>query len=69
MKKFKIRVKNRSPPIKRSVALINLYLTQALTLIAGLIWILFQQRNPFGLFVIPKDIEFVYWGSDLPPCW
>ncbi|MBT2760761.1 MULTISPECIES: CPBP family intramembrane glutamic endopeptidase [Paenibacillus] len=66
MKKFKIRVKRiEAHQLNDRLLLINLYLTQALTLIAGLIWILFQQRNPFGLFVIPKDIEFVYWGLGL----
>ncbi|GIO97562.1 CAAX amino protease [Paenibacillus lautus] len=66
MKKFKIRVKRiEAHQLNDRLLLINLYLTQALTLIAGLIWILFQQRNPFGLFVIPMDIEFVYWGLGL----
>ncbi|MFE0560502.1 MULTISPECIES: CPBP family intramembrane glutamic endopeptidase [Paenibacillus] len=66
MKKFKIRVKRiEAHQLNDRLLLINLYLTQALTLIAGLIWILFQQRNPFGLFIIPKDIEFVYWGLGL----
>lgn len=66
MKKFKIRVKRiEAHQLNDRLLLINLYLTQALTLIAGLIWILFQQRNPFGLFIIPKDIVFVYWGLGL----
>ncbi|MGG3509979.1 CPBP family intramembrane glutamic endopeptidase [Paenibacillus lautus] len=66
MKKFKIRVKRiEAHQLNDRLLLINLYLTQALTLIAGLIWILFQQRNPFGLFIIPQDIEFVYWGLGL----
>ncbi|KOP63867.1 abortive infection protein [Bacillus sp. FJAT-18019] len=66
MKKFKIRVKRiEAHQLNDRLLLINLYLTQALTLITGLIWILFQKRNPFGLFVIPQDIEFVYWGLGL----
>ncbi|OMF73083.1 CPBP family intramembrane glutamic endopeptidase [Paenibacillus glucanolyticus] len=66
MKKFKIRVKRiEAHQLNDRLLLINLYLTQALTLIVGLIWILFQKRNPFELFVIPKEVEFVYWGLGL----
>ncbi|ETT57792.1 CPBP family intramembrane glutamic endopeptidase [Paenibacillus sp. FSL H8-0457] len=66
MKKFKIRVKRiEAHQLNDRLLLINLYLTQALTLIVGLIWILFQNRNPFGLFVFPKEIGFVYWGLGL----
>lgn len=66
MKKFKIRVKRiEAHQLNDRLLLINLYLTQALTLITGLIWILFQKRNPFGLFAIPQGVEFVYWGLGL----
>lgn len=45
--------------------LLNLYITQGLTLIIGLIWILFQKRNPFQLLIIPEKVHFVAWGLGL----
>ncbi|MDR0269095.1 type II CAAX endopeptidase family protein [Paenibacillus sp.] len=69
MKKFKFRV----PKLKRAtpdqltdrLLLINLYLTQCLTFIIGMIWILFQKRNPLELFVAHKGDHFVAWGLGL----
>ncbi|CAM3316729.1 MULTISPECIES: CPBP family intramembrane glutamic endopeptidase [Paenibacillus] len=66
MKKFKIRVKRiEAHQLNDRLLLINLYLTQALTLIVGLIWILFQGRNPLALLAVPKELEFLYWGLGL----
>ncbi|ANY71856.1 CPBP family intramembrane glutamic endopeptidase [Paenibacillus ihbetae] len=66
MKKFKIRVKRiEAHQLNDRLLLINLYLTQALTLIVGLIWILFQGRNPLTLLAVPKELEFLYWGLGL----
>ncbi len=45
--------------------LANLYLTQGITLIAGLIWIWLQGRNPFSLLVLPPGLEFIWWGLGL----
>lgn len=66
MKKFKIRVKRiEAHQLNDRLLLINLYLTQALTFIVGLIWILFQGRNPLTLLAVPKELEFLYWGLGL----
>ncbi|MDO3409586.1 type II CAAX endopeptidase family protein [Saccharibacillus sp. CPCC 101409] len=45
--------------------LVNLYLTQGLTLIAGVVWILLQGRNPLDLLAFPHDVRFLYWGIGL----
>ncbi|MEW4370320.1 type II CAAX endopeptidase family protein [Paenibacillus kandeliae] len=45
--------------------LANLYLTQGLTLIVGLIWIWLQGRNPLTLLKLPTDLHFVWWGLGL----
>ncbi|MFD0711124.1 CPBP family intramembrane glutamic endopeptidase [Paenibacillus sp. GCM10027626] len=58
--KFKLRKVNIDE-IDDRMLLINLYGTQALTLIIGLIWIFFQHQSLFSLFAIPKNVNFVYW--------
>lgn len=72
MKKFKIKfrkVQFRQVSINElddRVLLLNLYLTQALTLIIGLIWVFFQQQNLFSLLSIPDSIANVFlWGGGL----
>ncbi|HIW33685.1 MAG TPA: CPBP family intramembrane metalloprotease [Candidatus Paenibacillus intestinavium] len=46
--------------------LVNLYATQALTLIIGLIWVILQQQNLFSLLSIPAAITNVFlWGAGL----
>lgn len=69
MKKFdfrKIRVqKVTADQLNDRLLLINLYVTQALTLIIGLIWLLFQRQNPFHVMEIPKGYEFLAWGAGL----
>ncbi|MFF2090145.1 CPBP family intramembrane glutamic endopeptidase [Paenibacillus sp. NPDC058174] len=69
MKKFdirKIRVRKVSvDELDDRMLLINLYMTQALTLIIGLIWVLFQRQNIIHLFHIPQNLQFVWWGLGL----
>ncbi|WCF06249.1 CPBP family intramembrane metalloprotease [Paenibacillus thiaminolyticus] len=45
--------------------LLNLYLTQGLTLLAALIWIWLQGRNPFALLVLPEGWQWLWWGAGL----
>lgn len=69
MKKFKfgeIKIKKVEPgQLTDRLLLLNLYITQGLTLIIGLIWILFQKRNPFELLILPEKVHFVAWGLGL----
>ncbi|WP_150271002.1 type II CAAX prenyl endopeptidase Rce1 family protein [Paenibacillus tepidiphilus] len=69
MKKFKlgnIKVKKADPQqLTDKLLLLNLYITQGLTLIIGLIWILFQNRNPFEVLKFPHNTNFLYWGLGL----
>lgn len=69
MKKFKfgdIKVKKATPDqLTDRLLLINLYLTQGITLIIGLVWILFQKRNPIHLLKFPDNLHFLAWGIGL----
>ncbi|MFF2887628.1 CPBP family intramembrane glutamic endopeptidase [Paenibacillus sp. NPDC057967] len=69
MKKFDIRNirvrKVNIDEIDDRMLLINLYATQALTLIIGIIWILFQRQNLLDVLAIPKQLEFLVWGVGL----
>ncbi|AIQ13536.1 CPBP family intramembrane glutamic endopeptidase [Paenibacillus durus] len=69
MKKFKlsdIKVQKATPEqLTDRLLLINLYFTQGLTLIIGLIWVLFQKRNPFQVLNFPESINFAAWGLGL----
>ncbi|MEK5027291.1 CPBP family intramembrane glutamic endopeptidase [Paenibacillus sp. FSL M7-1046] len=69
MKKFKlgdIKIKKADPQaLTDKLLLINLYITQGLTLFIGLIWILLQKRNPFDILNFPNSVNFVYWGLGL----
>ena len=71
MKKFKLRdFKVRRVTIDElddRMLLINLYATQALMLIIGTCWLIFQGRNPFLLLVRPDGPQFLYWGALLAP--
>ena len=66
MKKFdirKIRIRNVSvDELNDRMLLLNLYITQAITLFIGLAWCFFQRRNPFALFKVPDSLQFLYWG-------
>lgn len=67
MKKFdirKIRVRKVSvDELDDRMLLINLYATQALTFIIGLIWVLFQHQNLIQLFTLPKELAVLLWGG------
>ncbi|GLX69015.1 CPBP family intramembrane glutamic endopeptidase [Paenibacillus glycanilyticus] len=69
MKKFdlrNIRVRQLSvDELDDRMLLVNLYVTQAITIIIGLIWALFQRSNPFLLLQFPKSLTFLWWGLGL----
>ncbi|UQZ32436.1 CPBP family intramembrane metalloprotease [Paenibacillus sp. PK3_47] len=69
MKKFKfgdIKIKKADPQmLTDKLLLVNLYITQGLTLFIGLIWILLQKRNPFDILNFPAGYKFIYWGLGL----
>ncbi|MHA6483857.1 lysostaphin resistance A-like protein [Paenibacillus sp. strain BS8-2] len=69
MKKFDIRnIKVRKvnvDEIDDRMLLINLYATQALTLIIGIIWLLFQRQNLIQLLAIPTVPTVIWWGLGL----
>lgn len=69
MKKFDIRkIRVRKVTVDQlddRMLLINLYMTQALTFIIGLIWVLFQHQNPIQLFKMQNQLTFVWWGLGL----
>lgn len=43
--------------------LLNLYLTQAITVIVGILIVLFQSRNPISLLGLPESYSFLIWGA------
>ncbi|WP_411347352.1 CPBP family intramembrane glutamic endopeptidase [Paenibacillus sp. WLX2291] len=69
MKKKKIRSfklqRVKPEQLTDRLLLANLYLTQGLTLLVGLIWIWAQGRNPLTLSKLPTDLNFVWWGLGL----
>ncbi|MFC5699852.1 type II CAAX prenyl endopeptidase Rce1 family protein [Cohnella faecalis] len=69
MKKFDIRkIKLRQVTVDElndKMLLVNLYMTQAITLIIGFAWMFFQSRNPFALFKWPGSWNFALWGAGL----
>lgn len=69
MKKFdirKIRVRKVSvDDLDDRMLLVNLYATQGLTFIIGLIWVLFQRQNVIDLFRLPTGLSVVWWGAGL----
>jgi len=69
MKKFKQRqFKLRRVTVDElddRMLLANLYATQALMLIIGTAWLIFQGRNPIALLAWPGGPEFLYWGAAL----
>ncbi|TYP77798.1 CPBP family intramembrane glutamic endopeptidase [Paenibacillus methanolicus] len=64
LSKFKLRTVSIDD-IDDRMLLINLYATQAVTFIIGLIWVFFQRGNPFLLFSSPGAWDFLYWGAGL----
>jgi membrane protease YdiL (CAAX protease family) len=69
MRKFDIRkVKLRSVSVDEltdRMLLTNLYATQLLTLIIGVVWIFLQNRNPIELMAFPMNGMFALWGAGL----
>lgn len=69
MKKFDIRkIKLKAVnlgDIDDRMLLVNLYATQAITLVIGFSWLLFQGRDPFSLFRPGDGLHFLYWGVGL----
>lgn len=68
MKKIKFNFKIKqvtADQLTDRLLLLNLYLTQGLTLIIGLIWVFLQKRNPFELFSLPNSVNFMTWGIGL----
>lgn len=71
MKKFKfklgdIKLKQVTPDqLTDKLLLINLYITQGITFIIGLVWILLQGRNPIEVLNFPSSVQFVIWGLGL----
>lgn len=69
MKKFDLRNIKLKPmrieDIDDRLLLINLYATQAITIVIGFIWLIFQHRNPFSLFMPAESLNFLYWGAGL----
>jgi membrane protease YdiL (CAAX protease family) len=69
MKKFdlrKIRVRKVSvDEIDDRMLLINLYATQGLTLIIGIVWLLFQRQNIIHLLSLPSTLNVLWWGLGL----
>jgi uncharacterized protein len=69
MRKFDIRnIRIRKVNVDQlndKMLLANLYLTQALTFIIGISWVLFQGRNPLPLLELPQSGQFALWGAGL----
>ncbi|WP_373229759.1 lysostaphin resistance A-like protein [Cohnella sp.] len=67
MRKFDIRkIKIRQVTVDQltdKMLLTNLYATQALTLIIGIVWVLLQGRNVFELLILPMNSNFALWGA------
>ncbi|MFJ2044236.1 MULTISPECIES: type II CAAX endopeptidase family protein [unclassified Paenibacillus] len=62
--KFKIQ-KAEPQQLTERLLLINLYFTQGLTLIIGVVWILLQKRNLFDVLAWPDSYQFIWWGLGL----
>lgn len=69
MKKFKFKkIKIRKVSIDElddRMLLVNLYTTQALTFIIGLIWLLFQRQNIINLYSYSGGLHPLWWGLGL----
>lgn len=69
MRKFDIRkIKIRKVTVDElsdRMLLVNLYFTQLLTIIIGILWLIFQGRNPIGVMAFPSGYQFALWGAGL----
>ncbi|WP_127585317.1 type II CAAX endopeptidase family protein [Paenibacillus koleovorans] len=60
-KQIKFRVV-KAQELTDQLLILNLYVTQVLTLIVGIAILFFQSRNPIHLFRLPEGAEFALWG-------
>ncbi|CAI6057695.1 CPBP family intramembrane glutamic endopeptidase [Cohnella sp. JJ-181] len=69
MRKFDIKnIKMRKVTVDElsdKMLLVNLYATQALTIIIGLVWTFFQGQNLLEIFRMPTSFSFLYWAAGL----
>ncbi|MCC3379254.1 type II CAAX prenyl endopeptidase Rce1 family protein [Paenibacillus farraposensis] len=66
MKKLKVKWKRAQiQDLNDRLLLYNLYLTQGLALLIGVIWIIFQGRNVLKLFAFPSGLQVLWWGLGL----
>lgn len=69
MKKFKfgnVKIEPIEPgQLNERLLLINLYITQGLALVIGLVILFFQKQSLMSLFVFPNGPGFIYWGAGL----
>lgn len=67
MRKFDFRnIKIRQvsvDDINDRLLLVNLYFTQLVTLIIGLLWVILQGRNAINLFAWPSEASFLGWAA------
>lgn len=62
----KIKIQRVDPgQLNERLLLINLYITQGLTLFIGIIILLFQKRSALSVLQFPKDVQFLWWGCGL----
>ncbi|WP_110932463.1 CPBP family intramembrane glutamic endopeptidase [Paenibacillus bouchesdurhonensis] len=62
----KIKIQRVDPgQLNERLLLINLYITQGLTLFIGIIVLFFQKRNPISVLRFPENYEFLLWGFGL----
>lgn len=64
IKKLKLR-KVETPELTDRLLLFNLYLTQMLTLVIGVVSIFLQGRSVFAVLALPQNIGFLWWGLAL----
>lgn len=66
MKKLKVKWKRAQiQDLNDRLLLYNLYLTQGLALLIGVVWIIFQGRNVLKLFAFPSGLQVLWWGLGL----
>lgn len=62
----KIKIQRVDPgQLNERLLLINLYITQGLTLIIGIIILFFQKRSVISLLQFPENYRFLLWGCGL----
>lgn len=62
----KIKIQRVDPgQLNERLLLINLYITQGLTLFIGIIVLFFQKRNPISVLQLPESYNFLLWGIGL----